>query len=216
VTVVKTSAVALLLFLVGLAGCSGQADAPEAVGAGTRTMQTPAETVIPSAPSPEAEPEDALAHESPVPGRPIAPPIPSSEPEVRVSVGQKATLQGVDVTVTDVFFEPCLGEYMQAGPGMTYLFADVTMTNRAYPGTANYGSLDWLLTDAQGETYNSLLSLPCREPADAEDGDFLNQGITVRFRMAYEIPGSARGLTLQWDGISSPDEVARVLIDVGE
>jgi hypothetical protein len=181
-------------------------------------MSTVMETATPVAPSSDADadPEDALAGESPVPGRPIAPPIPPSEPEVHVSVGQKATLKGVDVTVTDVFFEPCLGDYMQAGPGMTYLFADATMTNHGYPGTANYGSLDWVLKDADGEEYNSLLSLPCREPAEPEDNDFLNQGVTVRFRMAYEIPGSARGLTLQWDGISSPNEVARVLIDVGE
>jgi hypothetical protein len=213
---VKTRTIALVVTAV--LACAACNDGGSAAPVARATVSSTGPETLPPGLYDEAGPDAVLDTEAPVPGRPIAPPVPSSEPVVRVDVGQTATLRGVDVTVTDVTFDPCLGDYMQAGPGMTYLFADATMTNRAYPGTANYGSFDWVLTDGTGETYQSLLGLPCRKTDDDAQNDFLNQGVTVRFRMAYEVPGSARGLVLQWDGTASPDEpeVARVLIDVGE
>lgn len=205
--------VAVTLAVVVLTGCGGETTEPPSALTITASEPEPSQAPV------ETPPESDVAtptEEEPVPGRPVAPPVPSSPSEVRVSLGETASLRGVDVTVTDVFFDPCLDEYMQAAPGMTYLFADVTLTNRAYPGTANYGAFDWILKDGAGETYQTLISLPCKEPPSQEENDFLNEGVTAKTRLAYEVPGSARGLTLQWDGLTFYDDVARVLIDLGE
>lgn len=142
----------------------------------------------------------------------MAPPIPSSPPEVRVKLGQAARMRGVRLVVTKRFFDACLGQYEQAGPGMTYLFVDATLRNVSYPGTANYGALDWVLLNHAGGEYSVLLSLPCHRVES--DSGFANEGVTVRTRLAFEIPGDGHNLVLVWDGLSGPGDPARILVDL--
>jgi len=185
---------ACTLAALAIAGCAGSED-PDVASAPTASEQTTttaeAATTVPE-PVPGTETPTAAETSS----RPTTPEPASGT--VYGTVGETVRVSAVDLTVDDVWFDTCADDPAhEVAPGMTGLFVSMTLTNVTSSDVPGYGNFEFTLLDAPPAEDPDQFT-PMFGHCHMTDTPLLEQGVTGKVVMGFEIPPDRTGLVLRY------------------
>jgi hypothetical protein len=105
------------------------------------------------------------------------------EKDVEVLPGEPATINGVQVTVSNVEYKTSVSEYEEAASGKTYVVADVALENTSNE-TKPYNALEFRIQTAQGQVLDGAFSTI--QPA-LSAGDMVAGG-KASGKIIFEVP----------------------------
>lgn len=131
----------------------------------------------------------------------VIPTSPVTIPDFAGIQHEPVAIDGFHLTVGSAAASTC-NDRAQSGKG--FVFVQVRVTGISPTNEPDIGAFAWRLLDAAGDDISALIGTACAGPAPAG-----------WFTVAFEVPGTARSLALEWNPGDSTGHEAIVPILVG-
>ncbi len=117
----------------------------------------------------------------------------SQKKDIEIKPGEVATIEGVDMTLSNVKFATTLGQFDEAKSGHTYVVADVAIVNKS-DRTRAFNSFDFRVQTASGQVLDTAFATL---PNPLSYGDLIAGGKTSG-QIVFEIPVATGSEYIIW------------------